>query len=101
MQKQIPIKMEKLISKFQRQLDGDLIQVCDLGSCQYNTANIAYTFILSALTLSRELFEKLFQITYDKEPTESEFIARLQTIALEQYNANIKDYPEEDRKSVV
>jgi hypothetical protein len=91
--KSIPLQMEKLIARFQKQLSGNTIKCCDLGSCQYNTANIAYLFILSALQLSRPLFEQLFKITYDSERTESEFIASLKSIATDYYNEN-KDDPD-------
>lgn len=79
------LAMEKLIKRFQRKLKSDLA-VCDLGSCQYATAQYAYEFILAALKLDRALFERLFKITYSKELTESEFIEHLRNVGIEKYD---------------
>lgn len=85
--KQAAKLMDKHIGQFQKRISKNKIQVCDLGSCQYDMASATYHFALGALKISRPLFEQLFQIKYTKEYTLPEFLSFLQGILDEEWES--------------
>jgi hypothetical protein len=93
-----PKIVAKLHETFKKELGK--FQVCDLGSCQYQTVQATFEFALAYLRHDRAAFEEELGITYSKELTYGEFIEILQkeedVAKAEDRAEDIKNNSEED-----
>lgn len=92
---QINTKIDKIFDRYEKDLT--LFKVCNLGSCQYWTAEATYKWALAILKLlGLEAFLELIKRkNIGKIPTEQEFSERLWDWKHGYLSDNVKTYPED------